>query len=82
MFLSFLYFKEKKFKSQFFLKSESGHEFKRFPAKKTGLYLVNQSGACFFAGNHLSSCPDSDLRTKVTLVEESYIFLATEYVVT
>ena len=53
-------------KSQIFLRSESGHDSRVFPAKKQIsdwlTYLVYQLEACFLAGNHLNSCPDVDLR--------------------
>ena len=78
----FILLKRKSSKVSFFWDPSQDMSSRGFPPKKTGLYLVNQSGACFFAGNHLSACPDTDLWTKLTLVEESYIFLATEYVVT
>ena len=34
--------------SQFFLRSESGHEFKWLPAKRTGLGLADPSGLPIF----------------------------------
>ena len=34
---------------------------------------VSQLEACFLAGNHLNSCPDSDLRKKLTLVPSAHL---------
>ena len=50
----------------FFFRSESGHEFKWFPAKNQPLNgytrYVRQSEACVLGQNHFNSCHDSDLR--------------------
>ena len=80
--------KENAAKGSFFWNPKSGHEFKEFPRKKTGLWLVDLSGlpirGLFFCREttYLNSCSVLRSPKKLTLVQlQSFYFSPEEILI-